>query len=454
MLLLTTTALAGQLDYPTAEVNTVVGGTNDFIQISTNTAKAHSPGQISWDATSQTLLADTGFSDVRVNLGQEMQIRFFNNTGSAISNGTPINTFGTTNGVFIGVPSDASSPFLSLSFVGLSTALVEDGDVGVATKFGEVRDIDTSALSVLGPVYLAEGGGMTMTRPKYPSTILIIGGATTIDPTNRIVTVSSALFKRTSAGKSYSFTSQGITGGEFWKAGFYDWETDDANLDEGSPTFTLGTADRAYAAHVGIVAAAAGTVDTGQVGLRVIGIEDSETGAQMANSTNTITTDITTLTADLMQETAAKYSGEVTGELYVVSGSPTAYSLDCNYGYSKYDDMQNRDFTISGFEAVWHGRASDDDFNIQVYKHATDGWTYAASGFEPGNGVLIDRLVDQGLAGEVVSGEDGAWKRVDLSQFIDGNGSEGFLIKVTTDENNTIQTMDMHIDAYSEELTK
>jgi hypothetical protein len=188
----------------------------------------------------------------------------------------------------------------------------------------------------------------------------------------------------------------------------------------------------------------------------VTGIQDSETGAQVAAQEGIITEDITTLSANVMAECSEKFSGQVTLSLYVVSGTPTSYSLTCNYGYSKYDDMLNRDHTLVGIECVWGGNATPTDtaFDIELLKHKATGWSYAASGFDPGDGVLASRLTDQALAGDVTNGTNGAWKRVNLNEYIEGGGSEGFLIKVTTGQNNTIQAMDIHVDAYSEELTR
>jgi hypothetical protein len=400
-------------------------------------------------------LLDTGVTGVRVNIGQENHILFRNDTGVTITNGYVLNVSQSTNGVICAALADNSSPFTSLSVIGVATADVLDGGIGLATRFGNVHDMDTSGLSPTGPVYLSTNGTMTSVKPIYPNTIVIMGAALTVDATNGILLVDATRFTRSNISESYNFTSQGIGSGTFWKAGFYEWPAADANLTQANLTQTLGTADKTYAAHVGIVPDAAGVVDTGVVGLRVTGIEDSETGIQVAAQTSIITADITTLTANVMAETSAKYSGEVTLELYVVSGSPVNYSLDCNYGYSKYSDIENRDLTITGFEVEWRGGTqTDTGLNITLMKHSTAGWTYAATGFEPGNGAICDRLTDQALASNSVSGEDSAYKRTALNEFIGGNNGEGYLIKIVTTQTSSAQTMDIHVGAVSEELTR
>jgi len=302
------------------------------------------PGQLSYDSVTKTTLADTGYTGVRVNVGQENHTRFFNDTGVTITNGTPVNAAGVdaTNGVVKGIPADAASPATSSAVIGMATANVIPGAVGVATRLGEVNEFSTIGLTGGGILYLAPGGGLTNTRPKEPNTILILGTVEIVSGSIGRVLVDLARFRRRSASRSYGFTSQGIGAGIWYKGGFYDWNSTDANLDEGSTTQAHGTSGTAYAAHAGIVPSGPGTVDTGQVGLRVVGTMDSEAGPQLENQTGIITDDITTLTADLMAETSEKFSGQVTFELYEVSGSPNTYSLDFNFGYSKYEDF-NRD---------------------------------------------------------------------------------------------------------------
>jgi hypothetical protein len=425
------------------------------IQLPTNQAKSYSAGQLSYDPTSKTFLADTGYTGVRVNIGQETHTRFYNDTGVTITNGSIINAAGVdaTNNVLKGILADSTSPATSSAVIGVATADVLDGEVGIATSFGEVRDFDTSTFTAGGVIYLGTSGNFTQTRPTHPNTILFMGSIVKSHATEGIVQVDIARFRRRSANKSYSFTSTGITSGTYYKAGFYDWATTDANLSQASTTQTYGTVGQTYAAHAGIVPSGAGVVDTGQVGLRVTGIEDNENGTQTAAQTGIITEDITTLTANTYFETSEKFSGQITYELYVVSGTPTTYSLDFNYGYAKYEDFQNRDVTITEFEAVWQGNASDTAFDIALLHHKSDGWTYAATGFTPGNGDVCRKTVDQALAGNVTNGSDGAYKRTSLNTFMDGNGSDGVLIEVTTGQNSTIQTMDLHISGVSEEIS-
>lgn len=415
-------------------------------------APSYVAGQTWYDSVSKGHVLDTGYTDVRLNAGREQHLEVYNSSGSLISNGDPVSVTGTVTGTMPNVvPMDSSSILLALGFAGVATMDIANGASGIVATRGDVNDVNTGALA-LGFIYADSAGGYTQTRPLYPEQRLLIGGVLKTGVTDGIISVGAQIIARNNASRSYNFTSNGVSAGTYYKGGFYDWNASSVALTQVSLTQTYGTVSRAYAAHAGIVPSAAGTVDTGQVGLRVTGIEDSETGIQVAAQTGIITEDITTLTANVMAETSGKFSGQVTYELYVVSGVPTAYSLTFNYGYSKYEDMQNQDATITALECHWQGGATDTGFDVVLLHHTAIGWTYAATGFVAGNGYIAKKSVDQPLAGNVVNGQDGAWKRTNLNFFVDGNGSEGVLFEITTTQNNTIQTMDLHVIGVSEEL--
>ncbi len=379
---------------------------------------------------------------------------FFNDTGVEIPACSVVNVtdVDVTAELVKGTLADASSPATSSSVIGMTAVAVPDQAVGVAYRAGRLT-CDTQGMSTGVPIYLSETAGeYTTTRPQHPSTIVILGTIEKVDASGKIL-LDITRFNRAELSRDYSFTSSGIGSGVYYVAGFYDWVATDITLTQASLTQTLGTSGRTYAAHVGIVPDGAGTVDTGQVGLRVTGTLDSETSTQTAAQTQVITDDITTLTVDVMAETVGKFSGQVTLELYVVSGAPTTYSLTFNYGWSKYEDFQNKDFTVAAIEAVWLAAATDAAFDIELMDHKPTGWTYAAAGFSPGNTVIASRLSDQQIESSTVNGENGAWKHIDLDTFIEGSGSEGSIVRVTTGQNNTAQQLNINLTVFSEELT-
>ena len=423
-----------------------------FVQMDIVTDSTYSAGKIHYNQTTKGHVADTGYTDVRLDMGREAHIEVYNITASTINNGDPVSVTGTLTGVIPNVvPTDSSSVVNIIAFAGVATMTIPAGQSGLVTKFGRINDVNTQSLSV-GFMYADGAGWFTQIRPLYPAQRLLVGGVLQTGTTDGIMSVGAQIIPRQSASRSYSFTSSAIGAGLYYKGGFYDWATTSIALTQVSLTQVYGTVGRTYAAHAGIVPSAAGIVDTGQVGLRVTGIIDSETGVQIAAQTGIVTEDITTLTANVMAETSEKFSGQITYELYVVSGTPVNYSLSFNYGYSKYEDLNNRNATITGLECVWQGNALDTVFDIALKHHRPTDWTYAATGFLPGNGDIARKTVDQSLAGDVNNNKSGAWKRTDLNFFVEGNGSEGVLFEIITGANNTIQTMDLHVIAVSEEL--
>jgi hypothetical protein len=409
-------------------------------------------GQLTYDATEKTFFADTGFNKVRVNVGRELHTVFYNDTGSTLEEGRNINQAGTTNGVLKGKYLDNLTPGSRESFLGVVTVEggVSNGQLGLCTYFGDV-DGDWSAYSEGGITYAGTNGFQTQTKPLYPAKRWIIG-AIQDNSTNGTLHVQSVDLQRKAAFKSYSFTSSGIGAGTYWKGGFYDFAAADANLTQASLTQTYGTAGRPYSAHAAIVPSGPGTVTGGgQVGIRVVGTAVDDDGNLVNNSTNVISDNITNLVADVYVETV-KYIGQVTFELYVVSGTPTTYSLDFNYGFAKYEDIGNIDFTVTDFEIVGLcGQNDTGGFNVELLHHKETGWTYAATGFEPGNSFVCSMTNDLGAV-SLTTGEHFAYKRANLNTFINGNDSEGLIVRIVTGSSGSVQSMDLHVIGVSEEL--
>jgi len=244
--------------------------------------------------------------------------------------------------------------------------------------------------------------------------------------------------------KSYTMSTQGIGTGKFYSAGFYDAPVADANLNQGSLTQTYGAATGSPAAHAFIVAGGAGSVDTGVVGLRVTGTRIQDDGTRTTSYSEVLSADITTLSLNEYLE-GAKFLGTMTFELYVVSGAPTAYSLDFNYGFCKYEDFGNQDFTLRGLECVWYAGANDSSFDIELFHHSSSGWTYHASAFAVGGTLIAKLSTIHSTEHELIANKLGAFKRTSLSNTINGSASEGLVLQITTGTNNSIETLDSHL---------
>jgi len=136
----------------------------------------HLPGRLSWDATDKTLKLDTAFTDVSVQIGQELQTLVYNDNGSTIANGTPVYGFGAASGRPT-VRKSQSNSFLSLRTIGVTTQDILVGEEGVVTTKGLVRGVNLSAFSVGDPLWVddAVAGTYRNTKPDAPNFSIIIG---------------------------------------------------------------------------------------------------------------------------------------------------------------------------------------------------------------------------------------------------------------------------------------
>ena len=132
-------------------------------------------------------------------------------------------------------------------------------------------------------------------------------------------------------------------------------------------------------------------------------------------------------------------------ELYVVSGSPTTYSLDFNYGLSKYEDFGNRNFMITDFEVTGIGGATDTNASINLLHHTNTGWIYSAAAFVPGNGTIVSMNTDHDTDDSIINAEPFAYKRADVNFPIAATGPNGIIVEIVASMNNTYQILNAHI---------
>lgn len=257
-------------------------------------------------------------------------------------------------------------------------------------------------------LYFQDGAGLEM----------VIGGGAT--------------FKSFGAG---DFGASGI----HYLAGFYEAPAAAATLTiGGTVTQTYGTAGRMKAAHAFCVASGAGGTD---LVLTVSGISIAEDGTRNDADSEVIVADTDQASTDQYFETAKKWLGQIT---YTLTGAAGAFTF--NYGFCKYDDFGDRDFTVSEFEMVFHGAATETAFDVRLLYHNATGWTYSAAAFKPGATVLCSSLTDNSSTNDNFANNDNvAYKRTDLTQAVEGSASEGLVIEINTATNNSIAYGDCHI---------
>ncbi len=228
--------------------------------------------------------------------------------------------------------------------------------------------------------------------------------------------------------KFWGYSSPTGATGIFYYGGFYAFAGTADDL-SATPATQWGTANSSYAAHFMVVL---GATAVDKIVLRVKGTRITDTGARTANYEATLAIP-NAATANNMYETPEKFIGQVTAK--VISGT----AKNVNYGFTKYWDNNNNNFTVKGFETTWLGGANDGAANMEILHHKNTGWTYNA-GAEPDPPTAIAAMnTDHVTEIGVVNGEEGAWKRTNLDVDIDGSLQEGTILRLTNGANRTFQ---------------
>lgn len=221
--------------------------------------------------------------------------------------------------------------------------------------------------------------------------------------------------------KTWAFKSPSGTTGTFYYGGFYHFHSTSFTPAGGT---NVGTANSSYAAHALVVLGASST----DMVVRVTGTSITDAGVRTTTDTEDI--DTSAGSANDYYETSKKFIGLVSYTLQ----SGTGVTVDA--GFAKYWDNNNTDFMLEGFEATWLGGANDAGADIQIIHHALTGWTYSGGGGTPTHPTAVATMAgDHSTEGDVKNGENGAWKRANLSESVSGSASEGTIIKVITTAN-------------------
>lgn len=148
----------------------------DYIDFNGSPPHADKPKRVVWNNSDDTLNIHH-LDNVVQQVGLEYYVRFTNNTGVTIANGTVVGldyVGGATTDDVVPFIADGTVPMLNI--VGIVTQDIPDGTQGRATVFGQVRDIDTTG-SPYGETWAqgdvlyaspAVAGDLTNIKPTAP----------------------------------------------------------------------------------------------------------------------------------------------------------------------------------------------------------------------------------------------------------------------------------------------
>jgi len=150
---------------------------------------AHVEGQIYYDSVFDALTVQTKFPDVHINLGQEMLIEVYNDTGVTITNGQVVRHDGVDGGGMPKIALALADNFVNSIVLGVATHDIPNATSGYITVSGTVHHTDTSGYPVGVPMYLSDTipGGLTAFPPDI---VTQVGGVLISDAVDGSLQVS------------------------------------------------------------------------------------------------------------------------------------------------------------------------------------------------------------------------------------------------------------------------
>lgn len=148
-------------------------------------------GQIYWDIIAQTLAVNLDvLNGVNLQIGEEMFVRAFNNTGSTILNGKAVYLSG-TNSISLAKANATNTSVV----IGITTQDIANGSEGYITNYGVVHDVDTSAFTAGDELYLSPSlaGALTNVPPVSPNYSVKVGKVLLVNPTAGEILVTPSL---------------------------------------------------------------------------------------------------------------------------------------------------------------------------------------------------------------------------------------------------------------------
>jgi hypothetical protein len=132
------------------------------------TAPTYVEGDVWYDSTQKALTYYNDVTNNQVHIGQEVQLKVINNTGSSIANGTPVYVTGTSSGQSYPNIALAKADAVATSAVlGLTNGTIASGATGYVCTAGLLTPCNTGSFSVGQVLYLSpySAGQMMNTVP-------------------------------------------------------------------------------------------------------------------------------------------------------------------------------------------------------------------------------------------------------------------------------------------------
>jgi hypothetical protein len=302
----------------------------------------------------------TEIADVVLQIGQEMHVQVYNDSGGQIDNGEAVYISG-VNGSGLPTIAKAQSNDPATSVVlGIATEDIINGEAGFITSFGLVRDLNTASFGAGVTLYLDPDtpGALTDTIPDSPNFTVIVGTVIVSDGSAGIVLVDvtqAAIISGTTQSKVYTLPLRGVLGAAF-------------NITGELRTVAAGeTGDYAtdFAVNNNHAFLLVNSL-TGSGTVTITGTSLSEsTGVPVASDTETITVD--TGAGQYYQST--KKWWEITN-IDIPAGIS---AINYDVGVVGYADFGNTDFKLVGYRIDAPAAGINAEIRLRIIKINDDG---------------------------------------------------------------------------------
>jgi hypothetical protein len=141
-----------------------------------SSAPTYAAGKMWYDTVDNTMRYYNDSTVDSVNIGQEINVRVRNTSGSTISAGQVVRVTGATGGV-PNVSLAQANTFANAKVYAVVTETITNNSTGYATISGLIKNLDLSAFTDGDVLYLSASvaGGLTATRPSAPNYAIGIG---------------------------------------------------------------------------------------------------------------------------------------------------------------------------------------------------------------------------------------------------------------------------------------
>lgn len=157
----------------------ITGGisTVDYIDFDVNATPADAVGRIKWKNNEGGPEIGMRGGNVTLQLGQEMVVYIYNNTGSPLSDGQVVYVNGSQGQRLTVALAKADSDATSAAIVGVVTEPIANNSSGFITAMGMVNGVNTSGYSDGDLLWLSPttAGAFTKTKPVAPQHLVMVG---------------------------------------------------------------------------------------------------------------------------------------------------------------------------------------------------------------------------------------------------------------------------------------